>query len=151
MRTFEFDTELWLPAPLDEVFAFFADAHNLEALTPPWLRFTVLTPAPIEMKPGARIDYRLRLRGLPLRWQSEITVWEPPRRFVDAQRRGPYRLWHHEHTFAAEGEGTRVGDRVRYAVPGGALVNALFVRRDVEKIFAYRHERLQRRFGAGAA
>ncbi len=139
---FTLTTEQWLPRPLQEIFTFFANAGNLDALTPPWLRFEILTPRPIEMKVGARIDYRLRLRGLPVRWQSEITAWQPPFRFVDEQRRGPYRVWHHEHTFVERDGGTLVGDRVRYAVFGGALVERLFVRRDIATIFAYRHRRL---------
>jgi ligand-binding SRPBCC domain-containing protein len=105
--------------PVSEVFSFCADAGNLDVITPPWLRFQILTPRPMAMRVGAQIDYRLRLRGLPLRWQSEITVWQPPHRFVDEQRRGPYRAWRHEHTFTAQDGGTLVGDRVRYAVLGG--------------------------------
>jgi ligand-binding SRPBCC domain-containing protein len=139
---FKLEAELWLPRPRDEVFRFFADAFNLEALTPPWLKFEVLTPRPIEMRVGLRIDYRLRLRGLPLRWQSEITAWEPPVRFVDEQRRGPYRAWIHEHTFEEEDGGTLARDVVRYDVIGGRLVNRFFVRRDVEKIFGFRQEKL---------
>ena len=83
MRTFELTSEVMLPRPRDEVFPFFADARNLERLTPPWLRFEVLTPGPIAVRPAVEIDYRLRLRGVPLRWRSAITVWEPPFRFVD--------------------------------------------------------------------
>ncbi len=132
--------------PLEEVFQFFADAGNLEQLTPPWIRFRVLTPQPIEMRAGALIDYRLRLRGLPLRWQSEITAWEPPHRFVDEQRRGPYAFWRHEHRFEPCPEGTRVSDDVHYGVPGGALIHALLVRRDVERIFRFRQEALARLF-----
>jgi ligand-binding SRPBCC domain-containing protein len=131
-----------LDAPLADVFPFFADARNLEALTPPFLRFEVLTPGAIQMRAGALIDYRLRVHGLPLRWQSEITAWEPPHRFVDEQRRGPYRAWRHEHRFAAEEGGTRVEEEVSYAVLGGALVDALFVKRDLQRIFAFRREAL---------
>ncbi len=132
----------FVPLPLPEVFAFFAEPANLEALTPPWLRFRILTPGPIGMRPGARIDYRISLHGLPLRWRSEITVWEPPHRFVDAQVRGPYRLWVHEHGFRAVAGGTEINDRVRYAVRGGALIERLFVRRDLRRIFDYRRERI---------
>lgn len=135
-----------LPYPVDQVFAFFSDAYNLQELTPPFLHFEVLTPAPIPMGPGTRIDYRLRLRGIPIRWQSEITVWEPPYRFVDEQRRGPYRAWIHEHRFTPDGDGTLIEDEVRYDVLGGALVHTLFVKKDVARIFAYREARLRERF-----
>jgi len=139
---FTLTSEQWLPRVLPEVFTFFADAGNLDALTPGWLRFEILTPHPVTMHVGALIDYRLRLRGLPIRWQSEISEWSPPHRFVDEQRHGPYRLWHHTHTFEARDGGTVVRDIVRYDVPGGAVVNALFVQRDLRKIFAHRQQRL---------
>jgi ligand-binding SRPBCC domain-containing protein len=147
VTTFEHRTSLCLPRPLDEVFAFFADAHNLEILTPPWLRFEVLTPRPISLGVGVKIDYKLRVHGLPIRWQSEITAWEPPYRFVDQQLRGPYRVWRHEHRFREDPSGTVADDHVVYAVPGGALINRLFVARDVEKIFAFRSEKLREIFG----
>ncbi len=140
------DAELFIPRPLPEVFAFFAEAPNLQALTPRWLHFEILTPLPIAMRAGALIDYRLRLRGIPLRWRTEITVWEPPHRFVDVQRRGPYRLWRHEHTFEERDGGTLVRDHVDYKVFGGALVDRLFVRPDVRRIFAYRQCVLRRYF-----
>ena len=143
---FVLESELWLPRKLEEVFPFFADALNLETITPPWLRFEVLTPRPIEMRVGLLIDYRLRLRGLPLRWQSEISAWEPPRRFVDEQRRGPYRAWIHEHRFEERDGGTLAQDRVRYAVIGGWLVERFIVRRDLEKIFRFRQEKLREVF-----
>jgi ligand-binding SRPBCC domain-containing protein len=136
-----------LEAPLADVFPFFADARNLEALTPPFLCFEILSAGPIEMRVEAFIDYRLRVHGLPLRWRSEITAWDPPHLFVDEQRRGPYRLWRHTHRFAADGEATLVEDDVEYAVWGGALVDRLFVKRDLDRIFAFRREALLRRFG----
>ena len=142
MKTFLFNTQQTLEQPFEKVFAFFSDAHNLAEITPPWLRFEVLTPASIEMSPGTLIDYRLKLRGIPIRWQSEITEWNPPHAFVDIQRRGPYRLWRHTHTFRETKDGVVVGDSVEYAVWGNALVNKLFVRPDIEKIFAYRTEQL---------
>jgi len=142
VKEFTLHVELWLPRPRHEVFPFFADAQNLESLAPPWLNFEVLTPAPIKMRPGTLIDYKLRMRGIPLRWQSEISTWEPPFRFIDEQRRGPYRRWIHEHSFEERDGGTLCRDRVRYAVFGGWLVERLFVRRDVERIFAFRRERL---------
>ena len=129
-------------APLDEVFEFFSDARNLGRLTPPWLSFEVLTPGPIAMAAGTLIDYRLRWRGLPIRWRTEIEVWEPTRRFVDRQIRGPYRLWRHEHLFEAHRGGTMVEDRVAYSAIGGRLAHRLVVNRDVETIFAYRQKAL---------
>lgn len=137
------ETRIWLPRAIGEVFEFFADAHRLEDITPPWLNFHVVTPKPISMFAGTTIDYKLRLHGLPLKWRSEISVWDPPHRFVDRQLIGPYRLWHHEHTFVEQNGGTLVEDRVDYRVFGGALVHALFVKRDLERIFAYRSERLR--------
>lgn len=147
MRIFEHRSEIWLPRPRAGVFAFFADAGNLERLTPPWLGFEILTPRPIAMRPGARIDYRLKIHGLPIRWKTEITAWDPPRQFVDEQLSGPYRLWHHTHTFIEEGDGTRVVDRVRYAMFGGRFVHKLFVERDVRTIFAFRERVLRDIFG----
>ena len=146
MKTFLFETQRTLERPIAEVFEFFSDAHNLVMITPPQLRLEVLTPAPIEMLPGTRIDYRLRLHGIPLRWQSEITEWNPPHGFADEQRRGPYRLWRHTHTFDETENGVVVGDSVAYAVWGGGLVNKFFVRPDIEKIFAYRSKQLDEIF-----
>ena len=158
MKEHLLERTLWLKRPLPELFAFFSDAHNLEDLTPPWMHFRVLTPTPIDMRLGLRIDYQLRVRGLPLRWQSEITMWKPPgseaehvARFVDEQRRGPYRLWIHEHRFETRDGGTLVSDRVRYSVPGGRIVNALFVSPDLRRIFDYRTQRLLELFPATLA
>jgi ligand-binding SRPBCC domain-containing protein len=142
MKMHTFRVTNWFLRRLEEVFAFFADARNLEQITPPWLKFHVVNAGTITMTPGARIEYRLKLRGLPMRWESEITAWEPPYRFVDEQRRGPYRFWKHEHTFAARANGTDVTDEVQYAVLGGALVNALIVAPDLRKIFGYRTKQL---------
>ncbi len=137
------ESRLFLPRPLEVIFTFFADADNLETITPSWLRFAILTPRPIQMRAGALIDYRLSLHGVPLHWQSEITAWEPPHRFVDEQRRGPYRTWIHEHTFAERDGGSEVRDFVRYVPPGGWPVDILFVRRDVRRIFEYRVRKLR--------
>ncbi len=131
-----------LRVPLDRVFAFFAEAHNLERITPPWLRFELLGEGPATMGVGTHIDYRLHLHRVPIRWTSRIEEWEPGRGFVDRQLRGPYRLWHHRHSFAAQDGGTLVRDEVDYALPlgrWGDLAHPLFVRRDLERIFAYRH------------
>ena len=146
MKEFTFHAELWLPRPRAQVFPFFADARNLEAITPAWLNYEVLTPSPIQMRPGALIDYRVCVHGLPIRWRTEITKWNPPHRFVDLQLRGPYTLWHHTHTFAERDGGTLWSDDIRYRPRGGALVNWLFVRRDVERIFQYRQQRLREIF-----
>ena len=151
MKTFVYESSVWLPRPLDEVFEFFSDASNLEVITPPWLKFSVVTPRPIEMRPGTLIDYRLRFQGFPLRWRSEITAWDPPHRFADVQVKGPYRQWIHEHSFVEKDGGTLAGDRVQYAVWGGALANWLVVRRDVERIFDYRRQTLTAMFGTGEA
>jgi ligand-binding SRPBCC domain-containing protein len=145
-RLFTLECRLVVARPVVEVFDFFSDAGNLQAITPDWLDFSILTPRPIAMGPGAVIDYRLRVRGLPIRWRTEIPVWEPPHRFVDEQRRGPYRVWIHEHRFIARAEGTEVVDFVKYLPPGGWLVNWLFVRRDVETIFRYRQAKLREVF-----
>lgn len=146
MKTAEFFQTQWLDRPLAELFPFFADAHNLGRITPPWLRFEVLNQGPIAMRVGTVIDYRIRWRGLPLRWRSEISVWEPPFRFVDRQIRGPYRLWRHEHLFTERGDGTSIVDRVEYAPLGGTIAQRLVIARDVERIFAYRRKRLTEEF-----
>jgi ligand-binding SRPBCC domain-containing protein len=132
------EVEVWLPRSPEEIFPFYADARNLERLTPPWLRFRMVTPAPIAMGVGTLIDYRLHLRGLPIAWRSEITAWEPPHLFVDVQRRGPFRHWAHEHLLEKRDDGTVLRDRVTYEPPGGAIVDRLLVRRDLERIFVYR-------------
>jgi ligand-binding SRPBCC domain-containing protein len=148
------EREQLVRAPLERVFSFFSAARNLEALTPPWLRFEVLTPEPIEMRAGTLIDYRLRLHGAPLRWLTMIEAWEPGVVFVDRQLRGPYRLWHHTHRFSAQPEGTLVRDRVRYAIPLGplgALAHEAFVRRDLERVFDFRRQAVSRALAAPPA
>lgn len=146
-HTLRFDQ--FLPAGRAVVFPFFADAANLERITPPWVRFRILTPGPIVMRLGTLIDYRIRVHGLPLPWRTEIAEWEPPFRFVDVQLRGPYRLWQHTHTFVEVGGGTLCRDEIAYAVLGGSVINRLFVQRDVERIFAHRREALAGLFPAG--
>lgn len=135
------EREQRIELPVDEVFELFADAFNLERITPPWLRFRVVTPRPIEMRQGTLLQYRLRLHGIPVKWRTRITTWDPPRRFIDEQISGPYALWHHTHEFEPDGEATVIRDRVRYRIglgPLGALALRLFVGRDVERIFDYR-------------
>jgi hypothetical protein len=150
MRIHELNRSQVVRRERDEVFAFFANADNLENMTPPWLRFRIVTTLPIEMRTGARIDYVLRLHGIPIHWTSEITAWEPPFRFVDEQIRGPYRLWKHEHRFEVVSGGTRVIDTIQYAVPGGPMVHRFFVAPDLERVFEFRKERLGARFGSVA-
>jgi ligand-binding SRPBCC domain-containing protein len=145
-RGFRLRASQFLPFPRDQVFDFFSDASNLQSLTPTSLHFYVVTPPPIRIAAGTLIGYRLRVHGVPLRWQSRISVWEPPLRFVDEQTRGPYRRWHHEHLFEAAEGGTLCHETVDYAVYGGSLINALFVRRDLFKIFAFRQGKLRELF-----
>lgn len=140
--------ELWVPQPLSVVFPFFAEPHNLEALTPPWLNFSIETPAPIDLHAGTLIDYRIKLYGVPMRWRTLISAWEPPHRFVDEQLRGPYRIWHHEHLFTEQNGGTLLTDRVHYQSPLGFLTHPLFVRRQLEAIFDFRHRVISEKFGA---
>lgn len=147
---FRLQTRLFVARDLATTFGFFADAGNLQQLTPPWLDFAILTTPPVAMRVGALIDYRIRLHGIPLTWRTEIARWEPPHRFVDRQLRGPYRLWHHTHSFTATDGGTLVDDTVRYRPLGGALVHALFVRGDLERIFLFRQAAILRVFGVPA-
>lgn len=141
-RSHVLETSQWVPTGLDETFAFFSDARNLEVITPPFLGFEIRTPLPIEMREGALIEYRLRLMGVRMPWLTRIASWRPGESFVDVQLRGPYARWEHTHRFRPERGGTRVEDEVRYEVPLAPLsepVRALFVRPTVERIFRHRH------------
>jgi ligand-binding SRPBCC domain-containing protein len=129
-----------VPVPLDEAFAFFADPYNLEAITPPWLRFRIVD-APAHLERGALIRYRLRLFGVPIGWRTEIEAWEPPHGFTDVQMRGPFRLWEHRHRLTATADGTEITDEVRYRLflgPLGELARRVVVRRWLDGIFDYR-------------
>lgn len=142
-----------IDAPLETVFAFHADAGNLEAITPAFLRFRILTPMPIEMRRGARIEYALSLFGVPVRWRTRITEWEPGVRFVDEQESGPYARWRHVHEFEARGGSTLVRDTVEYALPlgpVGALAHVLLVERTLARIFDFRRDATRRLLEAGA-
>ena len=155
MKTHSLEAQLWVPHPRDAVFPFFADASNLQRITPKFLDFKILTPQPIAMYPGALIDYRLSLHGIPIRWRTLISTWEPPFRFVDEQVRGPYSLWHHEHIFEERDGGTLVIDRVRYAIPfswapGSEIIHSLFVKKDIRSIFDFRQTCLREVFGCHA-
>lgn len=143
-----------IPRPRREVFAFFSDATNLERITPPFLRFRIVTPTPIDIQEGTLIDYRLSLFGIPFSWRTRIDLFEPDQRFIDTQLRGPYRLWRHVHEFEEVdgGRATRMIDRVDYAVPLGPLggvARALFVSRMVEQIFDYRAATITTLLGDG--
>ena len=149
MRVHVLEVETIIPRPLEEVFEFFSRAENLEHITPPSLKFKIRTATPIAMEPGALIEYTIRLMGIPMYWLTEITVWDPPHRFVDNQKEGPYLLWHHEHRFESHPEGTLMRDCVRYAVPGWyleAMIHRIFVAPRVARIFEYRSETIQRLF-----
>jgi len=148
MRVHVLEQEQVLPRPPSEAWHFFQDAYNLEEITPPFLGFEVLTPRPIEMRLGTLIEYELRLHGVRLRWLTRIEDWEPGRRFVDRQLRGPYALWHHTHTFEPHPEGTLMRDRVRYRLPLGplgAIAHVALVRRDLDAIFDFRRAEIARR------
>lgn len=143
-----------VPRPREEVFAFFEDAANLARLTPPFLGFEILTPRPIVMRPGTLIDYRIRLFGVPLRWRTEIEIYDPEERFVDRQLRGPYRHWRHLHEFRDVPGGTEMTDEVEYAVgfgPFGTVAHALFVERTLTQIFDYRAKVVGDMFGGRPA
>ena len=130
-----------LDRPRDEIFAFFADAANLERITPTELGFQIVTPQPIKLEKGALIDYKLSLHGIPLSWRTEITVWDPPREFVDTQLRGPYSQWIHRHTFTELTPGkTRIEDEVRYRLPLEPLGDLadFIVRGQLARIFDFR-------------
>jgi ligand-binding SRPBCC domain-containing protein len=147
MSVHRLEREQLVGKPVGEVFAFFSRARNLERITPPWLRFQVLTPEPIRMAPGTVIEYRLRLYVVRLPWISRIEDWQEHRSFVDRQVRGPYRLWHHRHEFIPRGGGTVVRDVVHYALPLGRLgelAHVAFVRRDLQRIFDFRRDAVER-------
>ncbi|MGZ8274381.1 MAG: TIGR01777 family oxidoreductase [Burkholderiaceae bacterium] len=143
--------EQWLPQSAQDIWPFFCDAHNLEDITPPFLSFRVLGQSTSVIGPGTLIDYRLKLNGLPIAWQTRIDTWDPPRRFIDLQAKGPYSLWHHTHDFIPMGDGTLMRDTLRYRLPAGwfgALAGGSKVAGDVERIFDYRSRRIDERFGA---
>ena len=140
----------FVPLSVEDTFAFFADASNLEALTPPWLRFRILTARPIQMEKGATIEYVLTTHRLPIRWRTEIIEWEPGRRFIDRQVDGPFRLWEHTHTFEERHDGTLIRDTVLYRMPYGtlgAIAHRILVERDLERIFDYRRDAVDRLLG----
>lgn len=147
-QCYELRCAVMLPQTRVQVFEFFSDAFQLEQITPPWLNFKILTPAPIDLKEGCLIDYQIRLHGIPIRWRTEISSWDPPYSFTDRQLRGPYRLWEHLHTFEEIDGGTVTTDCVRYKAMGGRFANWLLVERDLRRIFEYRRQRMLELFPA---
>jgi len=141
-------TSVLLPKPRREVFSFFADAGNLEKLTPAFLNFRIVTPLPLKMEQGAQIDYRIRLHGIPIKWRTNIAVWQPDERFVDEQVRGPYRVWHHEHTFQSQGDQTLMTDVVNYRVWFAPILHPLMIKRDLTRIFRFRRDTIVNLFQA---
>jgi ligand-binding SRPBCC domain-containing protein len=138
-----------LPLPRAQVFTFFAEAGNLQRITPPELEFTILTPPPLRLAEGALIDYQLRLFGLPLRWQTRITHWDPPHQFGDEQLRGPYKLWIHTHRFYEQEDFTTIADEVQYRLPLWPLgeVASPLVRAQLQRIFQYRQQIIRKDLG----
>jgi ligand-binding SRPBCC domain-containing protein len=152
-RTYHLRRTQYIDLPVEETFEFFADAGNLERITPKFLNFRIITPQPIDLHSGTLIDYRLQLYGVPLRWRTRIEEYEPNKRFIDVQLRGPYRLWRHTHEFTPEGSGTRMLDHVEYQLPLGVLgsvAHGVFVGRTLEKIFDYRRDRIAGLLGHAA-
>ena len=149
-KTYTLTFEQQLSAELPQVFAFFSRAENLETITPEWLHFKIRSVEPEPIRQGTLIHYSLRMHGIPLRWTSEIIVWEPPYRFVDMQLRGPYKLWRHEHRFEARNDGTHMRDTVELALPFGLIGEMAYkirVRAEVREIFEFRERKIREMFG----
>ena len=149
MNGYSYHRKIEVLGLLPEVFGFFAEAANLEAITPHWLKFRLLTPRLVEMKEGATIAYFLRVHGVPIRWLTKIECWDPPFSFVDVQIKGPYRRWRHTHQFSRRGEQTVIDDTVEFALPLGLIGDLVYhvqVARDIRRIFDYREQRIKERF-----
>jgi ligand-binding SRPBCC domain-containing protein len=150
MHTYLLEREQWLPRPVEEVFHFFSRPENLQEITPSWLEFRMVK-TPEVLTAGSLIHYRLRWHGLPIRWTTEISQWNPPHGFVDREVSGPYALWNHEHWFVAHAGGTTMRDRATYALPLGwigRMAQWAVVKRDVDGMFDFRAKAMRRLFGA---
>jgi len=145
---YRLEQETFLPYDIQDIFPFFAEASNLEAITPPWLSFRILTPLPIAMQEGTHIAYRLKIMGIPFSWKTLISVWEPPYRFVDEQLQGPYRHWHHEHAFESVNGGTLMRDTVHFALPFAPFGHLAYplIKIQLSFIFDYRTRALHHTF-----
>lgn len=142
--------EQFVSTPIESLFPFFARPENLERITPASLCFSILSPSPVPMHTGALIDYRIYIRGIPQRWRTRIVEYDPPLGFVDEQVQGPFRLWIHRHTFVPAKSGTTILDEVRYAPPLGSIgrfVHAVYIERELRRIFAYRRSKIAELFG----
>lgn len=145
LKIYELKKQVFLPAPIEEVFSFFCDAENLNLITPPWLYFKILTPTPVKLGKNASIAYSIKILGWRMTWRTEIAEWQPPNYFVDRQIKGPYRVWEHTHRFEKKDGGSQMTDIVQYAVPGFVLspfIHFFFVRSRLEKIFAFREKKI---------
>ena len=146
----QFQMEQWVPQPLNDIFAFFSESKNLEVLTPEFLNFKVLHQSTEKITEGTRLDYKLCLHGIPVRWQSLITNWEPDTGFSDIQAKGPYSVWRHTHEFEERNGGTLIRDKVLFKVPFGApgeLILTGLIQKDLKKIFNYRKRKIEEIFG----
>ena len=148
MKEYSISRRVWVPRSLAKVFPFFADAENLERLTPPELAFRIDSSLPVAMKAGALIDYTIGLHRIPMKWRTEITSWDPPHSFEDTQLSGPYRKWVHTHRFTENAGGTIIEDRVAYSLPFGFLGRIVhpLVARQLKRIFDYRETVLSKLF-----
>jgi ligand-binding SRPBCC domain-containing protein len=147
---YELTDHFIITADIQNTWTFFSRAENLTRITPPWMHFRILTPGPLDLQQDSLIDYSIRLHGLPMRWRTRIIDWTPPHQFIDLQLRGPYTLWHHQHTFRACDEGTACTDRVIYKLPAGPIgpvVHAIQIRRMLTEIFRYRRTVIRKDLG----
>jgi uncharacterized protein len=150
VQSWRLQSSLWVPHPPEQVFPFFSNVNNLQLLTPPWMSFQIKSLQPIDMHVGALIDYGIKVRGLPMKWRTRIARWEPSHAFADEQLHGPYKIWHHTHTFTPQDGGTVLGDDVIMRPKGGPIAPLVmkYVRHDVERIFEFRAEVMAERFDA---